>query len=638
MVHSFNKTATICSCPFVKEVYFPRRCSHSPHVNEGEQHRLRFVGVGGLVRNFSALFLFAMLLFGPASFAGGNIPFLLIPNSLDYQLKITTTAQTIAVGNCSGNLGVQAQDRNGNSVTVSSAMTVSFATVTNVTYYSDQECLTATTSVTIPAGTTSTKVYFTVSAAGSYIVTASAAGYLDAVQTETVTANNYVWTGGGADAKWSTAANWSGGVAPGSTTPVIFDSTCVSNCSPNLSANTSVGPVRINSGYSGTITQGAYTLTVNGTWVQAAGTFVGSNTGIALTITNGFSITGGSFTSTSGTLSVTAAANQISFRSDDPSYFHHNSGTIYVGSGVRIPLTFTAPLGVTYNNFTFHLNQSSVTFNNSIDIAGDLTVDDTFQSDYQGGTINITGNLTLSGTTVTGTTWFKMVGVNPTINGTVATGSVASLEIAVSGTVAFQGTIGVDNNYKYTSGTINAGTSTLAIRNPNNLQSDTVTPGTQVYNNVTFSPNNNTVTIVGTFSVGGTLAIQYSCCGSLNGGTLDARGNVTISSGNISGTTTLQMTGTTNTTLSMATSGPSGVVTINKTSGAKVTLISNVSFNAASQTINLVAGSLDMAGYNLTLKTTPTLNGNTITKNGGVLTVNGSTVGTGSLYGGTVSP
>jgi hypothetical protein len=400
-----------------------------------------------------------------------------------------------------------------------------------------------------------------------------------------------------------------------------------------------VGPVRINSGYTGTITQGAYTLTVGGSWVQQAGNFVGSSTGTAISIKGGILLLGGNFKSTNGTLSLPSTTLSITFRTDNPAYFTHNSGTIYVNpTPIKTPVIFTAPLGVSYYNFTFHLNQGAVTLNNTVTIANTMTIDDTFLGTYNGGTFNISGNLLMTGTRIEGSTLFKMVGVSPTINASGALSGVTCLEIAASGTVSLVGTINISTDFTYTSGTVDPGTSTLSFYNSVNTLHTTLTPGTVVYNNVTFAPNNNVVTVVGTFSIGGTLAIQYSCCGTMNGGTLDARGNVSISTGNISGTTVLQMNGTTSATLSQSTTGPSSIWVVNKTGGAGVTLSTNVTLTATSQTITLTSGSIDMAGHNLSLKAAPSLNGNTITKNGGVLTVNGVTIGTGSMYGGTVSP
>jgi hypothetical protein len=44
-----------------------------------------------------------------------------------------------------------------------------------------------------------------------------------------------------------------------------------------------------------------------------------------------------------------------------------------------------------------------------------------------------------------------------------------------------------------------------------------------------------------------------------------------------------------------------GPITVNKTGGGSVVLASNVNFNGANQDLTITAGTLDMAGYNLTV-------------------------------------
>jgi len=76
---------------------------------------------------------------------------------------------------------------------------------------------------------------------------------------------------------------------------------------------------------------------------------------------------------------------------------------------------------------------------------------------------------------------------------------------------------------------------------------------------------------------------------------------------------------------------------VNKNVGQTLSLVSNVSWSSAGQTLTVNSGSVDMAGYSLAVSAL-SLNGNTLTKNGGVLTVNGVVQATGSLFGGTVNP
>jgi hypothetical protein len=564
------------------------------------------------------------------------------------QLKYTTNAQSTYASICSGTLTVQTVDASNAAVNQSSDLTVTLSAPPGITFYSDYDCTQPVTSVTIKQWYSTQNFYFLATSNGTYSVQASATGYKSVSQTETISTNPFIWTGGGGNANWSTAANWSGGAAPSSSNVALFNGTCSSNCSPTISSSINVGGIRIASDYSGTFTQSSgATITINNAgWVQLAGTFNGSSAGDAFTIGNGgFVVNNATFTSTSGTLSIADNSYMgLNFYVTGSGVFNHHNGSITFTPHVWAGANLSPGATTNYNNVTINTNANgNIQMLTDFNVNGDFTVSEACcGTGFAGNHINIGGNLNMSNQNVGaagyGSTWFRMVGTNSTITATGTSAGVPNIEIAVSGTVTLVGTINIPGAYKYTSGTVNAGTSTIVFTDGNSGDTGTITPGTTVFNNVTFSPNNNNITISGTFSVGGTLTISYGCCGSMNGGYLDARGNVVISNGWIGGTTQLQMNGTSNATITMSSSGPAGLVTINKTGGAGVTLGSNVSFNAWNQSLTLTSGFINMAGYNLTINNTLTLNGNTLTKNGGTLTVNSTTVGSGSLYGGTVAP
>jgi hypothetical protein len=108
------------------------------------------------------------------------------------------------------------------------------------------------------------------------------------------------WDGGGGDNNWSTDANWSDDTEPTSSDVAQFDSTSTKNCT--IDASISVLGIAVNSGYTGTITQGSSNTITVGTsnWTMATGTFTGGDSNI--TIDGTLTITGGTFTSTSGVL------------------------------------------------------------------------------------------------------------------------------------------------------------------------------------------------------------------------------------------------------------------------------------------------------------------------------------------------
>jgi hypothetical protein len=146
----------------------------------------------------------------------------------------------------------------------------------------------------------------------------------------------FTWTGKGGNANWSTGGNWAGGVAPGASDIAIFDNdsltTCAANCSPTIDANLNIGGINMKTGFGGTITQGAYTITVGSSgWTMVAGTFAGGSADI--TDYGDFSLTGGSFTSTSGYLSFPGPFGSLATLTiANPSYFTHHSGTVSFGT------------------------------------------------------------------------------------------------------------------------------------------------------------------------------------------------------------------------------------------------------------------------------------------------------------------
>ena len=140
------------------------------------------------------------------------------------------------------------------------------------------------------------------------------------------------WDGGGTDNNWTTAANWNPEGIPASGETALFDNT--SNVKPCvLNASTSIYGFRTTSGYTQTITQstGAALTIGAGSFRQDGGTFIGSSTATdAININGDFTLSGGSFTSTKGTLyinGITSTNNTGNFTATGGT-FTHNSGTV----------------------------------------------------------------------------------------------------------------------------------------------------------------------------------------------------------------------------------------------------------------------------------------------------------------------
>ncbi|NRA37567.1 MAG: Ig-like domain-containing protein [Planctomycetes bacterium] len=106
------------------------------------------------------------------------------------------------------------------------------------------------------------------------------------------------WDGGGADANWSTAANWSGDVLPSAIERVQFDATSVKNCT--IDADTVVGGVDITSAYTGTVSAGTFTLSI---------------------ADSDFNAKDGGFDAGTGTLKFTGSAHQIFDYQDNDTYY-----------------------------------------------------------------------------------------------------------------------------------------------------------------------------------------------------------------------------------------------------------------------------------------------------------------------------
>jgi hypothetical protein len=184
-----------------------------------------------------------------------------------------------------------------------------------------------------------------------------------------IKAANRYWVATGVVKDWNVTANWSttAGGAPGASVPGAGDValfTVNSSTSCRLIANTSVGGIRLNTGFTGqfllngnnliigasdlSVTSGLFicgtgNLTMNGTvsitggnfdagsatvnftqaYTQSDGLFTGNTASVDFT--SSISITGGTFTSTSSTLFVNS-----SLTINNPGVFVHNNGTVEI--------------------------------------------------------------------------------------------------------------------------------------------------------------------------------------------------------------------------------------------------------------------------------------------------------------------
>ncbi len=243
------------------------------------------------------------------------------------------------------------------------------------------------------------------------------------------------------------------------------------------------------SSYSGTITQGVgATISLNGSysWNQAGGIFVGSNSNITLNATFGaqFTITGGTFTSTSGTLNMSAYGTYVTF--GPGATFNHNNGTVNVGSD-------TLNIGTRTFNILTLSNANNLTITGALTVLGTLKLNSANQNRLFGGSILALGNVVTGGTGGYGgspSTTLTIGGSTSQSIDTSATplyGFLPNLVIdSTGGTVSFIGTMRLTQGYTYTSGTIAAGTSNLYFTG--NSVTQAASMGTPTYYDITVSP------------------------------------------------------------------------------------------------------------------------------------------------------
>jgi hypothetical protein len=345
-------------------------------------------------------------------------------------------------------------------------------------------------------------------------------------------AANLYWYGH-TNTTFSTASNWStssssyaaAGAAPGSSDIANFGNytgITNANCSPNASVN--VQGINFVSGYTGTFTQGANSITIgSGGGTFSAGTFSGGSASI--TATGAITISGTSFTSTSGTFSCSG-----NFTISSGS-FTHNSGILQLTATSTLTVSNTG--GTTFYKLDFSPS-SAATF----------TITSTT-------TINVANLLTYSGSGAI------------TLN---------------SGTINLQGGLTVTNT-----GTTGGGSATIKLNSTPQTLTGPTTLGQGILPNVTFTNSSaSTYTISGTtLTVGGTLAIAGTGALTFNTGTINLSGNIVITNTGTSGggSATLNMNGTgaqTFTGSGTANSGLTPNITIDKSFSSGTLTLSSI--------------------------------------------------------------
>src|SRR3989344_2065316 len=350
--------------------------------------------------------------------------------------------------------------------------------------------------------------------------------------------------------KWSCDANWSDDTQPGASDIATFSPTSTKDANIDSGFAGSVAGVDINSGYTGTITANR-SLTVGvSNYDQAAGIF--DSTSQAIDLDADFILSGGTFTATSGIMTV---GNDFTV-SGSP-VFNNSSGTITFDGGNTFN-TITCG-SITFNAVNFSKSAGTtltVSSGCTIPIAGtdpSLTAGTISNS----GTINITGNPTLpSYTSNTGavltTTGTSMVLTN-TLTLTAGTFPANITTLTIQGSLTNTGSLlpnGIDLTFS------GGGTS------------HTHTCGTVSFDSVTISKGVTSVENINSGCVFPIPGTNPTITGYIvNSGTINVTGNLTITSySSPSSTSVLTMTGNTISATDdlILTSGafPSGITTI----------------------------------------------------------------------------
>lgn len=329
--------------------------------------------------------------------------------------------------------------------------------------------------------------------------------------------NPFLWTGV-VDSNWSTDGNWLGGTAPGAGDVASFDSSCGANCNATIDAAINVAGVELLSGYTGTITQGVGSTIDIGTsgWMQAGGTFAGSNANITI-VSGTTNISNGIFTSTSATLKT-----NDNFSIAGVATFNHNSGIFRLNGNQGISLNTSTHV---FNDVIFGMNAGGLDRSINLSgstfyVSGNLTINQVGSTgtacDITNGSIDLKGDYTIidsSGMTSSDALVIFSGTGTQNISGT---GAVLAPQFSSSGTIEILNDITFLQQFYKTSGSVNINSHKVTITGNMSLNSNNElnAPGVEFQNlRVDFSTSSDRdIDILGNISVNGNLEL-YSSCG-----------------------------------------------------------------------------------------------------------------------------
>lgn len=436
----------------------------------------------------------------------------------------------------------------------------------------------------------------------------------------TAKAANRFWVAAG-PSNWNNTANWSNasGGAGGFSVPGVgdnatFDGNGLGNCTIDLTL--SLATITVNAAYTGTISQGANTVTTTGTATFGGGTFTGGSANITF---------GGTFT-LSGTAVFTSTTALLEFQGNcafTAGTFNHNNGSVRYNRAAATTISGGAE---TFYNLEFVGNGFAVSITaGAMTVANTLTISGTSFLTLNTGTINADGDITItnSATGGGGSALVNIAGAGTqNFTGGAAVGDGALPQVTInkpSGTLNLLNFPSIANNFTYTAGTVSAGTSTLCF---SKAAANYTLTGSLTINNLSFTAGANfTATIAAgtTITCTGDLTIAGSANMTLNTGTINVAGNLILTNTGAGGggSATINLDGAANQNIDgSAIAGNQSLLpnlTLNSTSTisllGNISLAGNLTYTSGTVTPGtatvFVANSLTVTGsfalYNLTL-------------------------------------
>ena len=417
---------------------------------------------------------------------------------------------------------------------------------------------------------------------------------LSAIISINVSAANRFWVAA-APSNWNNTANWSnvsggaGGFSvPGVGDAVTFNNVRVGDCTIDMPGT--VLSFTVAAGYTGTIFQGVNIVSTVNNASFASGTFSGSTGNITIggnvtfsggvftggsgniTIGGNAAFTGGTFSGGSGNMTIggnftlngttfTSTTAILEFDGDatftSPTFTNNNGTVRFSATVVTTTIAGTSPvfynLEFKGNGFNYNITSAgNITLTNSLNLTGVLSYNiNTGTIDVQGD-INVTN--TAAGCAGTGLVNINGAGIqNFTGSGSAGQGALPRLTInKASGSLNLFNFPASSNNFTYTAGTVNAGTSIYCFTN-GSANPYTIS-GSVALNNIEFlAIANQTYSIAAGTTL--TANADYIMAGTnritLNTGNINVNGNIVLSnsSGAGTGTATINIVGAGNETM-----------------------------------------------------------------------------------------